>query len=149
MNEYKVDKVELPVMLFLADGVVHEGVMFLSPFSPIHSGPQRLVDLLQEPFAFFPFRGKNGQFRLINKNAISHARYPVQEEVDQIGNEVKIRLTFFGGEILDGSIYIAMPAGKGRAQDYLNSIPGFFCMQSEDAHYVVNDKLIQELFLLD
>lgn len=147
MSDYRVDKVELPVMLFLADGVVHDGVMFLSPFSPFHSGCQRLIELFREVDTFCPFRGKDGRFRLINKSSVTHARYPVQAEEEIYGDRVKVQLTFYGGELLEGSLNISMPAGKGRLQDYINSTPGFFCMHSDDAHYVVNGDLIRELIL--
>ena len=54
-------------------------------------------------------------------------------------------MTFYGGELLEGSLTIAMPAGKGRLQDYINSTPGFFCMKTDNAHYVVNGNLIREM----
>ncbi len=145
MNDYRVEKLELPVMLFLADGVVHDGVMFLSPFSPSHSGSQRLVELFREADTFCPFKDKDGRFSLVNKSSVTHARYPVQDEEETYGDRIKVRLTFYGGELLEGTIIIAMPAGKGRLQDYVNSTPGFFCLLTEDAHYIVNDDLIREI----
>ncbi len=145
MNDYRVEKLELPVLLFLADGVVHDGIMFLSPFSPSHSGSQRLVELFREPDTFCPFKGKDGRFYLINKSSVTHARYPVQDEEATYGDQIKVRLTFYGGELLEGTIIIAMPAGKGRIQDYINSTPGFFCLHTEEAHYIVNGDLIREI----
>ncbi len=145
MNDYRVEKIELPVTLFLADGVVHEGILFLSPFSPSHSGQQRLVEMFYEPDVFFPFRDKSGRFALVNKSAITHVRYPLQEEEREFGKWSRVRLTFYGGDLLEGDIVIAMPADKGRLQDYVNSTPGFFCLYSHDAHYIVNGDLIREI----
>jgi hypothetical protein len=147
MSDYRVDKIELQVMLFLADGVVHDGVMFLVPFSPFHSDPQKLVELFRESDTFFPFRHKDGRFLLINKSSVTHARYPIQKEEELYGDRVKVQLTFHGGELLEGSLTIAMPAGKGRLQDFINSTPGFFCLETDDADYVVNGALIRELYL--
>jgi len=145
MNEYRVDKLEIPVMLFLADGVVHDGIMFLSPFSPSHSGPQRLVELFRDEDTFCPFKEKSGRFCLINKNSVTHARYPVQAEEEAYGDRIDVRVIFYGGEILEGTIIVAMPEGKGRIQDYINSTPGFFRLHTEDAHYIVNGDLIREI----
>lgn len=145
MSDYRVNKIEAPVTLFLADGVVHEGILFLSPVSPTHSGPQRLLELFLEPEPFCPFKEKKGRFCLINKNAITHARYPARHEEDVFGDQIKVRLNFYGGEILEGIIIVAMPADKARIQDYINSTPGFFCLYTEDAHYVVNSDLIREI----
>ncbi len=145
MSDYRVEKLELQVTLFLADGVVHEGIMFLSPFSPSHSGSQRLVELFRESDTFCPFKDKDGRFYLVNKSSVTHARYPVQDEAETYGDRIKVRLTFYGGEHLEGTIIIAMPAGKGRLQDYINSTPGFFCLLTEDAHYIVNGELIREI----
>ncbi|WP_432823809.1 hypothetical protein [Trichloromonas sp.] len=145
MNDYRVDKLEIPVMLFLADGVVHDGIMFLSPFSPSHSGSQRLVDLFRETDTFCPFKTRDGRFCLVNKSSVTHARYPVQNEEETYGDRIKVRLTFYGGELLEGTIIIAMPPGKGRLQDYINSTPGFFCLLTEESHYIVNGDLIREI----
>jgi hypothetical protein len=145
MNDYRVNKLEISVTIFLADGVVHEGILFLSPFSPSHSGPQRVIEMFREADIFFPFKDKNGRFALINKSSITHVRYPLQDEEETYGDRNRVRLTFYGGELLEGEIVIAMPAGKGRIQDYLNSTPGFFCLYTSDAHYIVNGDLIREI----
>jgi hypothetical protein len=145
MNDYRVEKLEVPVTLFLADGVVHEGILFLSPFSPSHSGPQRMVEMFRETDVFFPFKDKSGRFALVNKSSITHVRYPTQDEDTEFGDRNRVRLTFYGGELLEGEITIAMPAGKSRLQDYVNSTPGFFCLYSHDAHYIVNGDLIREI----
>ena len=146
MNDYRVNKIETAVTLFLSDGVVHEGLLFLSPVSLTHSGPQRLIELFLEPEAFCPFKEKNDRFCLINKNAVAYARYyPAQDEEEIFGDQIKVRLNFYGGEILEGIIVVSMPADKGRIQDYINSTSGFFCLYTEAAHYVVNGDLIREI----
>ncbi len=145
MSDYRVDKQELPVMIFLSDGMVHEGVMFLSPFSPSHSGEQTLLELFRDADAFLPFRDKADQFMLVNKNAVTHVRYPVQEGPAPIGVSKQVRLTFFGGENLEGTLSILMPEGKNRTQDFINSSPGFFNLDAGEAHYVVNGHLIREI----
>lgn len=146
MNEYRVDKQELPVVLFLSDGAIHEGVVFLSPFSSIYSGPQTILELFREEEAFLPFRDKGGQFILINKSALTHVRYPRGTEADQtIGDKLNVRITFFGGELLEGILTIAMPAGQNRLMDYINASPGFFILEGEEFCYLANGALVREI----
>lgn len=146
MNQYRVDKREQPATLFLADGVVQEGVLFLSPFSQSHSGEQSLLELLRDREVFIPFRRHDGGFCLINKDSITHLRYnPISEFIPPFGDRVMVRITFFGGELLQGSIALDMPEGQNRLQDYLNAAPGFFPLDSGDAHYIVNGALIRDI----
>lgn len=146
MNQYRVDKREQPATLFLSDGVVQEGVLFLSPFSHSHSGEQNLLELLRDREVFIPFRDHGGSFVLINKEAITHLRYqPISDFEPPFGDRVKVRITFFGGELLQGSIALDMPAGQSRLQDYLNASPGFFPLESGQSHYIVNGALIRDI----
>lgn len=146
MNQYRVDKREQPATLFLADGVVQEGMLYLSPFSQSHSGEQSLLELLRDREVFIPFRSQGGNFALINKEAVTHLRYqPVSDFEPPYGDRVNVRITFFGGELLQGSIALDMPEGQSRLQDYLNAAPGFFPLDSGDAHYIVNGALIRDI----
>ncbi len=148
MNEYRVDKREHPVVLFLADGLVLEGVVFLSAYASTHTGAQTMLDLLREDGTFLPFRSHDGNFTLVSKNAITHLRYPSQGATDAaFGDQVKVRLTFFGGETLQGTIVIDMPQGKNRLIDYVNASPGFFNLQGDEACYIANGNLVREISL--
>lgn len=62
MSEYQVEKQKVAITIFLIDGQTREGVIFLSPFSSFHSGPQTLHDLMSEEEPFVPFVGNDGNF---------------------------------------------------------------------------------------
>ncbi|HAD04163.1 MAG: hypothetical protein A2091_05790 [Desulfuromonadales bacterium GWD2_61_12] len=146
MSLYRVDKKELSVALFLTDGVVHEGVVFLSPFSPARAGRQTLLEVFREREPFFPFRDNSESFALVNKNAITHARYVEAEEEElALGEELSVRIVFFGGEVLQGKIRLAMPEGQNRLQDHVNAAPGFFPLEGGEYRYIVNGALIREI----
>ena len=49
MSVYRVEKTELHVVIFQADGSVMKGVVFLSSTASPHMGQQTLPDLLKEP----------------------------------------------------------------------------------------------------
>jgi hypothetical protein len=146
MSLYRVDKREQPVALFLSDQVVHDGVVFLSPFASTHSGEETLLDLLRERDQFFPFRHTDGRFILVNKNAVTHVRYEgKREEESGMGEPIRVRITFFGGGILEGTIVLDMPEEKNRLLDYANASPGFFALEGKDAHYIANGALVREI----
>ena len=75
MSVYHVEKSELPVVVFHADGSIMKGVVFLSAAAYSHMGQQTLLDLLKDPGDFFPFRSEAGDFCVTNKQTITHIRY--------------------------------------------------------------------------
>ncbi|BCR03000.1 hypothetical protein DESUT3_00690 [Desulfuromonas versatilis] len=146
MNEYRVDKQEHPVAIFLSDGLVLEGVVFLSPYASSHSGTQSISDLLNEKEQFFPFRSNEGAFSLVNKEAVSHIRYlPTAEEEMPLGERKEVRLHFFGRESLQGVVVIDLPRGKNRLVDFINSAPPFFVLEGDGCQYVANRTLICQI----
>ena len=72
MSLYRVEKTELPVVIFQADGSVMKGVVFLSATAYSHMGQQTLLDLMKEPGDFFPFRSDAGSFCVANSGSVSH-----------------------------------------------------------------------------
>jgi hypothetical protein len=145
MNIYHVDKLECPITLFLGDGIVHEGIIFLSPCSPTHAGAQTPQELFNEPAPFIAFRRADDSFSLINKATISHLRLQAAAATPSFGHRLPIRLAFLGGEVLQGTLTLAAPEGKSRLQDFLNDLRGFFLLDCGAAHYLVNPQLICEI----
>ena len=99
MSIYRVDKTELPVVLFHSDGSVMKGVVFLSASAYSHIGRQTLSDLLLEREDFFPFRSETGEFSVINRETVTHIRYePLGKDEDSlvIGTPVDVQINFIG-----------------------------------------------------
>ena len=145
MSIYRVEKLECPVTLFLSDGLVREGVVFLSPLSALHSGGQTLLEFCNEPAQFIPFRKADGTFSLINKAAISHLRFQPAPAPPDIGHPLEVRMVFLGGEVLTGRLILAAPEGKERLQDFINDQHGFFHLDCGGAHYLVNPRQICDI----
>lgn len=147
MSEYQVEKQKAEVTIFLADGQEREGVLFLSPFSSMHSGPQTLVEFLMEGEPFVPFLRSDNSFRLLNKKHISHVRYkPEEDDQPKLGTEVNVTITFINGKELTGTAVLETPEGRGRLLDFLNGKPGYFSLDcGNDEHYLVNPRVIVEI----
>lgn len=146
MSEYQVEKKKVSVTLELVDGQTRDGVIFLSPFSSSHSGPQTLLDLMSEEEPFAPFVGGDNDFLLINKAQISHIRY--QKEPDDkpvLGTPLVVTVTFTNSRQLTGTVVLEVPEGKSRLIDFMNSNTAFFGLKCEDGDYVVNPNIIIEI----
>jgi len=148
MSVYRVEKTELPVIIFQADGSVMKGVVFLSATAYSHMGQQTLLDLLKEPGNFFPFRSEAGAFCVANKTTITHIRYDPPTEAsayESLGDRVDVDIKFVGGEQLSGTLTIEMPEGRNRLFDFLNAMNGFFLLQNQEAFYMVNVAQIRDV----
>ena len=148
MSVYRVEKSELPVVVFQADGSIMKGVVFLSATAYNHMGQQTLLDLLKEPGDCFPFRSEAGEFCVTNKQTITNIRLvpPKQEEEFQsLGDHEDVEIKFVGGEQLGGTVVIEMPEGRNRLFDFINAMEGFFLLQNEEAHYLVNVSQVRDI----
>lgn len=148
MSIYRVEKTELPVVVFQADGSVMKGVVFLSSTAYHHMGRQTLHDLLKEPGDFFPFRSDTDAFCVANKKTITHIRFdPTSESssYDSLGDREEVDIRFVGGEQLSGTITIEMPEGRTRLFDFVNAMKGFFLLTNQEAYYLVNVSQIRDV----
>ena len=104
-------------------------------------GRQTLMDLMKEPGNFFPFRSETGAFCVANKQTITHIRFDPPAEMhafESLGDRVDVDIKFVGGEQLSGTVTIEMPEGRNRLFDFVNAMKGFFLLQNQEAHYLVN-----------
>lgn len=149
MSIYRVEKSELPVVIFQTDGSVMKGVVFLSASAYSHIGRQNLLDLLKEPGGFFPFRNEAGTFCAINKQTITHIRFfvppPEDPAYQSLGKREEVEIHFVGGEQLCGTVVIEMPEGRQRMFDFINAMKTFFELHTDEAHYLVNVALIRDI----
>lgn len=148
MSVYRVEKTELPVVVFQVDGSVMKGVVFLSPSVYSHMGQQTLLDLMKEPGDFFPFRSDAGAFCVANKQTITHIRFDPPKETsayESLGDREKAEIQFVGGEQLSGTVTIEMPEGRNRLFDFLNAIKGYFLLHNQEAFYLVNIKQVRSV----
>ena len=122
MSEYRVEKRREAADVTLVTGVTLTGVFFLSGSSQLHTGPERIGDLLNLEPGFFPFEC-NGETSLINRAHVLKVALPAQmieAELDAgydvaTRREVKVLLTT--GETLQGHVAVYRPPGReiGRA----------------------------------
>ena len=148
-NDLRVEKHQEQVSLFLADGMVIEGVVFLAQYALHHSGEQTVLDLLLENDPFLPMKDQNGDLHLVRKGMVSHVRCPVELEPGLEYIKRQVRICFLGNEVLQGEARMALPANRARLADYINDGSEFFPLFSGDNAYLVNRSLIRDIVLID
>jgi hypothetical protein len=148
-DDLRVVKRQEQVSLFMTDGMVFEGTVFLAQYAMHHSGEQRVLDLLLEADRFLPMKASDGAFHLICKGMVSHVRCAVFLEEGLEYTERQIRICFPGNEQLQGKVKMDLPAHSARLTDYINSGNEFFPLFSAEHSYLVNRSLIRDLVLID
>ena len=148
-DNLKVEKQTQQVSLFMTDGVIFDGHVYLSQYAMHHSGEQTVLDLLIDGNPFLPMRNTTGEFQLIQKGMISHARceVPMNDKINYTQRQVKI--SFPKSEILTGALKIDMPSHSVRLTDYINAGNDFFPLFSGEVAYLVNRSLIRDIILLE
>ena len=125
-----------------------KGIVFLSAAAYNNMGQQTLLDLLKESGDFFPFRSEAGDFCVTNKQTITHIRFEPPEQEEEflsLGDREDVEIKFVGGEQLRGTLLIEMPEGRNRLLDFINAMDGFFLLQNEEAHYLVNVSQVRDI----
>ncbi len=148
-NDLRVEKREEKVSLFMADGVVFEGMVYLAQYAMSHTGEQQVLDLLLEDDPFLPMKVNSDRFQLVRKGMISHIRCPLelQSDINYVVRQVQI--SFLANEVLLGSIHMDLPPHSARLKEYINDGNEFFPLFSGDNTYLVNRSLIRDIVLLN
>lgn len=140
----KVPKQTIAVQVRLLHSAEWSGEIFLSYCSPIHEGPQGLLEFLNEPASFFPIRFDRGEIRLVGKSdvvAVTATLDTLRES--SLGTEftVSARGRFFLNDdtTLDGLVDLTdCEVTKPRLVDALNHESSFLAMISDDTFHAVN-----------
>lgn len=148
-DDLRVEKRQEQVSLFMADGIVFEGTVFLAQYTMHRSGEQRVLDLLLEEDRFLPMKANDGTFHLVCKGMISHVRCKVFLEEGLEYTDRQIQISFLDNQALQGKLKIDLPAHSARLTDYINSGHEFFPLFSGEHAYLVNRSLIRDVVLID
>lgn len=116
----KITKIEKQaVILMQSDEVELEKItLFISEYSPFHSGPETVEELLNHGPSFIPVKFSDGRFRILNRNKIIYVR-----ETKRLDKQSDRDLLFYfeGGFTLKAAIFEPLPEHYGRTIDFLNS----------------------------
>jgi hypothetical protein len=150
MSEYWIEKRREAADVTLVTGATISGVFFLSGSSQVHTGPERLGDLLNLETGFLPFES-NGETSLINRAHVVKVALPTQMIEAQLDTgydvatrrHIKVLLTT--GEAITGHIVVFRPAGHDRLSDYAQIDEPFRYVELADRTLLINSAHIVTL----
>ena len=150
MSEFRIEKRRENADLTLITGATVSGVFFLAGSSQLHSGPERVGDVLNFESGFFPFEAA-GETSLINRAHVLKVALPpemIEAELDAGYNvakrrQVKVLLTT--GEVINGQVVVMLPPGHDRLSDYAHINERFRYVELADRMLLINSAHIVAL----
>ena len=150
MSEFLVEKRREPADLTLVTGATLSGVFFLAGSSELHTGPERVGDVLNVNADFFPF-GTGGETTLINRTHVVKVALPTQMIEAQLdsGYDVatrrQIKVVLTSGETITGHVAVYRPPGHDRLSDYTSVDERFRYVELADRTLLINSAHIVAL----
>lgn len=150
MSEYRVEKRREAADVTLVTGAMLSGFFFLAGSSHLHSGPERVGDLLNMDAGFFPFEF-HGETSLINRAHVLKVSLPPQmiEAELEPGYDVAprhhVKLLLTTGETLTGHVVVFLPRGHERLSDYAQMLERFRYVELPDRTLLINSAHIVAL----
>jgi hypothetical protein len=145
-EDLKVPKQRAQVEVLLAGGGARQVVVFLAEFASMHSGRERLSDLLNGGEDFVPaLDGATGEVTFLGRQSIAAARVaPEWEPLDEATQaaEHELEVTLADGTKLRGRVSFVMPPGRSRLLDYLNDAPPFLRLAERGSVALINKRHI-------
>jgi hypothetical protein len=150
MSEYRIQKRREAAELTLVTGATLAGVFFLADASHLHTGPERVSDLMNLENGFFPFETDRGTM-LVNRTHVLKVALPPQMIEAQLdaGYDVATRRTVHvlltTGDTVVGNIVIFRPPSHNRLSDYARLEEPFRYLELEDQTLLINSAHIVAL----
>ena len=149
-SELRVEKRRETAEITLVTGATVSGVFFLAGSSQLHTGPERVGDMLNGERGFFPFES-GGETTLINRAHVLKVTLPTQMIEAQLDTgydvatrrHIKVLLTT--GEAIAGDIVVFRPAGHDRLSDYAHMDEPFRYVELADRTLLINSAHIVTL----
>ncbi len=150
LSEFSVPRSTLEATLLLAHGETLGGVIFLIPRTPLHTGRETPLDMLNRGEPVFPFRtDEDGQVLLITKAQtmrLSAAAGDTSGDPEGQGpaRHVRVEVALADGSSVTGTVTMELPAARSRVLDYLNEVPDPFFAVSDGGtiHYVNHNHVL-------
>jgi hypothetical protein len=151
VSEFRIEKRRETADVTLVTGATLTGVFFLADFSPLHSGPERVGDVLNMEPGFFPFEC-DGATSLINRAHVLKVVLPpqmIEAELDtgyHVATRRHVRLLLTTGESITGDVVVFRPYGHDRLSDYAQVDEQFRYVELADRTLLVNSAHIVALY---
>lgn len=113
-----VKKQPIPATIYLVDGTVQSGTIFLASQSARHSGPETVGEHLMDDSPMLRFKLHADKFQLVGKRGISAVRTVAGAKPPGFYSQVFATLATWGGHRFDGQLLIE--EGHDRISDAIH-----------------------------
>jgi hypothetical protein len=150
MSEFRVAKRREAAELTLVTGGTLSGVFFLADASLLHTGPERVSDLMNLESGFFPFETGLGTM-LLNRTHVLKVALPPQRIEAQLdaGYDVatrrRVQMLLTSGDTVVGNVVVFRRPGRDRLSDYARIEEAFRYLELEDQTLLINSAHIVAL----
>jgi hypothetical protein len=155
INDYRIEKDRLPVVVVTADGVRMAGELFVQPYARFRMGPEQAPDIMNGSEAFFPFAVESGETVLIAKDHVREVEVADAGADDDLdpstgARRAMIEVTLVDGTVVTGAVYLEVPFDRPRLLDFLNRFDRrFITLHASGGARLVNRRLIERVRPLD
>ena len=150
MSEFRIEKRREAADVTLVTGATVSGVFFLAGSSQVHSGPERVGDVLNIDAGFFPFES-NGETSLINRAHVLKVVLPpqmIEAQLDagyDVATRRLVKVLLTTGEVVTGHVVVFRPPGRDRLSDYAHIDERFRYVELADRTLLINSAHIVAL----
>ncbi len=151
MSEFRVEKRREAAELTLTTGVTVAGFFFLAGSSQLHTGPERVGDVLNCEAGFFPFEASSGDTSLYNRAHVVKVTLPtpvIEAQLDagyDVATRRLVKVLLTNGDTVTGNVVVYRPPGRDRLSDYAHIDERFRYVELPDRTILINSAHIVAL----
>ncbi|GMV11365.1 MAG: hypothetical protein AMXMBFR55_30990 [Gemmatimonadota bacterium] len=142
MDDLRIEKARLPVVLITLDGERISGELFVQASARNGSGHETAHDVLNGAEPFFPIATMKGLTLLVAKEQVRElfvAREDADEDEWDFGTPAEVEVVMQGGAAHVGTILVHQVTGRRRVLDYLNRFTErFVALYKEEGVVLLN-----------
>lgn len=140
INDFRIEKSRLPVVLITAEGQRISGDLFVQASTRNKLGHETPFDVLNAPEPFFPIATMKGRTLLLAKDEVRElfvAREDADDSEWEFGTPAEVDVVMHGGSRHVGTILIQQSSGHQRVLDHLNRLHDRFVALYKDEGIVL------------
>lgn len=142
INEFRIEKSRLPVVLMTREGQRITGDLFVQSTARNRLGHETAQDVLNSAEPFFPIATMRGRTLLLAKEQVREL-FVAHEDCDPsdwaFGKPAEVDVVMQGGSRHVGTILVHEASGRRRVLDFLNRLDDrFLSLRREDGVVLLN-----------
>jgi hypothetical protein len=141
-SAFRVEKHRSDAVVTLTSGTSVIGHFFLAKSSPVLTGGERVIELLNSEDGFFPFEDEHGHTVLYNREHVVCVEVSDDEARRDSGYGVatarRVSVLLSNGLHIRGTVRVYRPQGRDRLSDWARHGLRFRYIESADTTFIIN-----------